>query len=200
MEDRRRCFLAVAIDEKIKEEIGRAAAVLPCALRPVAVESLHVTLRFYGEITSRERAVIEGYLGESLRRDPLSPFFLRLRGRGLFPSRGAPRVLWIGLSPVADGLIELARRGEGAAVAAGLPPERRPFSPHLTLARFREGQKNDGQEILSLLPDRFWGEWAVKSLSLMSSTLRPQGPLYRPLRVFDLKEVAQGGQESSTHA
>jgi 2'-5' RNA ligase len=72
---------------------------------------------------------------------------LRLAGAGMFPARGAPRVLWMGVSGVADGDLDrlgrLARAVARGARAAGVPVERRPYRPHLTLGRWRPADRAD---------------------------------------------------------
>src|SRR5207249_9851649 len=68
------------------------------------------------------------------------PLRLRLEGLGTFPSSGPPRVLWVGLVGDLDALARLAADVERDAVSCGWNPERRPFRPHLTLARIDSGR------------------------------------------------------------
>jgi len=201
LEERFRCFLAVPIDDAIRSVLAAAMGALPRhGLRLVAPESLHLTLRFFGDLSQEEVSRVERHLRESFSRRSAAPFPLHLRGRGLFPPKGAPRVLWVGVSGDLDALADLARRGEEAAASVGLRTESRPFSPHLTVGRVREGNRLSREDLESFLPDRDWGKWLVGDLILMRSFLRPQkGSLYRPLATFNLKEVALSGQESPTH-
>jgi 2'-5' RNA ligase len=77
---------------------------------------------------------------------------------------------------------------ERAAIAAGLERERRPFHPHVTLARVPANVElpvGVMREINS--SSESWGEWEVSSVILMRSDLRPEGPRYSPITVFDLK-------------
>jgi 2'-5' RNA ligase len=66
-----------------------------------------------------------------------APFELAFGGVGTFPPRGAPRVLWLGVIGGADAVLALHAAVAGRFEAAGAPQERRPKTPHLTLARWR---------------------------------------------------------------
>jgi 2'-5' RNA ligase len=102
-------------------------------VRWVRLDGLHLTLRFLGP-TPEER--IEA-AREAVRSAAASaaPFDLALGGAGMFPTRGRPRALWLGLSDGTAALGRLAGHVEEALVAMGWPPEPRPFRAHLTLAR-----------------------------------------------------------------
>src|SRR5258705_11003161 len=77
---------------------------------------------------------------------PHPPFRFELGGVGAFPPRGAPRALWIGVKSGAEHVIQvqslLAGR-LGRLEGVGIERERRPFIPHLTLARWRESRPSD---------------------------------------------------------
>ena len=98
-------------------------------LRWQDAEQLHLTLRFIGEV---ERPVAED-IAAALAQVRFQPFELRIAGVGRFDHqrRGT---LWAGVSPHAP-VGALAAKVERACVEVGLPPERRAFHPHITLAR-----------------------------------------------------------------
>ncbi len=106
--------------------------------RPVPVGNFHLTLRFAGEV---ERPVLErlcAALDAALdRAETPAPFNMRWGGLGAFPKPSRATTAWLGVARGRDGLARLATAAEEAARSAGLPPEERPFHPHLTLARFR---------------------------------------------------------------
>jgi 2'-5' RNA ligase len=104
---------------------------------------------------------------------------MAVRGLGLFPERGRPRVLWLGLDLPAPAA-RLQAACETAAVAAGLEPETRAFHPHLTLGRWRDGKPRPA------LPDVDLGKAQVRELILFRSDIRPSGSVYAPLAVFPL--------------
>jgi len=98
----------------------------------------HLTLKFLGDISrsvvnqisaAASRAVL------SIRRFPVS-----VEQTGVFPSRGTPRVLWIGINDATKILGELHSRLENECATVGFSRDERPFHPHITLARLRKPQ------------------------------------------------------------
>ena len=102
--------------------------------RPVPVGNFHLTLRFAGEV---ERTVLERLCAALDQAETPAPFNMRWGGLGAFPKPSRATTAWLGVERGRDDLARLATAAEEAAQAAGLPPEERPFHPHLTLARFR---------------------------------------------------------------
>ncbi|MGI9383445.1 MAG: RNA 2',3'-cyclic phosphodiesterase [Methyloligellaceae bacterium] len=122
---------------EIPTELGERLAMLRSGLsgaRWIDPDNYHMTLRFIGDVddvTGREFAAQL----EQIRSDE---FDLCLQGLGSFGGR-RPRAVWAGIAP-SDALTSLQRTHEMAARAAGLPPEGRNFTPHVTLARLRNGR------------------------------------------------------------
>ena len=152
--------------------------------RWVRPEGIHLTLRFLGEVEAQRDAACRPAWREAVR--PLPPFRFGLEGIGRFPPAGRPRVLWVGIreSGSAGVLQALAGRLEQAARKCGFPPERRRFSPHLTLARAARGGRPG-------LPDhaeeRIGERVDVDRVFLFLSELRPSGARYTALDSFDLE-------------
>jgi 2'-5' RNA ligase len=111
------------------------------------------------------------------------PFELSIRGLGIFPDRGGPRVLWLGLR-LPPPVLVLQAACEDAAVAAGFEPEARAFHPHLTLGRWRDRVRRP------VLPEVELGSARVSELILYRSDIRPAGSVYVPLAVFPLGGAA----------
>jgi len=86
----------------------------------------------------------------------------------------------------ADPLLESAAWVEDRVVSAGLPPERRPFHPHLTLGRFRPGARPLGRELLEIAVARNLGELPVERIVMFQSRLEPSGARYEALDSFPL--------------
>ncbi len=123
-----RLFAAIAIPEEIGQGLAQRQQGLPGAKwRPLA--SLHLTLRFFGEL-SEDRA---DDLDVELTRVRGQPFALALSGAGAFASGSDVRAVWAGVRESGD-LTQLAGRCERAARRLGLPAEKRPYRPHVTLA------------------------------------------------------------------
>jgi 2'-5' RNA ligase len=153
-------------------------------------ESLHVTLKFLGEIEETQVDRIRTALTEALNE--CERFTVDVDGVGTFPDARAPRVIWAGLKAT-DGehpLIRLAAVVEQALVPLGFPTEKRPFSPHLTLARVKDGGRAAAQalrasDLISMTRTTGQiGTLAVEEVVLMRSDLRPTGSVYT--RLFDV--------------
>jgi 2'-5' RNA ligase len=140
----------------------------------VRPESLHVTLRFLGDVA---RESVEG-LAARVRDEtqPLAPFSLRLSALGSLPPNRRPRVLMLELEPQ-EPLAALARAVEQGVVAAGCAAERRSFRGHLTLGRVRERGAPPSLASLPVPPVSF----EVNETVLFASEPQPGGSRYTPL-------------------
>jgi 2'-5' RNA ligase len=180
-----RAFVALELPEAAREAIGALQARLRPRLgriRLVRPEGAHLTLRFLGETSPVRLASMREALGKTASLCP--PFEARLGGLGTFPERGSPRILWLAVE-VPDAVSSLQAACERAAVAAGFPPEGRPFRPHLTLGRWRErAERPDLPEGTDL------GLARVDALVIFRSELRPEGARYTALARFPLEEAA----------
>ncbi|MSP17313.1 MAG: RNA 2',3'-cyclic phosphodiesterase [Myxococcales bacterium] len=142
----------------------------------VPAANLHVTLRFLG--WTREEAVpaLRDAVREGLRGR--KAFTISTRGLGAFPSLLAPKVLWVGVQDPSGGLARLARDLESWMRRLGYPAENRPFHPHVTIARVKEGRVDEGQ---SGIKDADFGTSLVREVILYESTVTPIGSEYRAL-------------------
>jgi 2'-5' RNA ligase len=136
-----RAFIAIELDAALRRATVAAIRSLRESpggdrFRWARPETLHVTLRFLGDI---EPARVPA-LGQALRAEAagVAPFALELGALGAFPSLRRPRAVFFHIGPEAP-LAALAAAVERAVVAAGFSPETRPFRPHLTLGRARRG-------------------------------------------------------------
>jgi RNA 2',3'-cyclic 3'-phosphodiesterase len=140
-------------------------------------ETLHLTLRFLGETELERLERMLPSLERAAAGCPLS--FGRLAGLGIFPPRGEPRVLWLGIDLEAP-VMTLQRDVERLAVDEGFPLERRPFRPHLTLGRFRPGGRRPALPEVEPVPA------PLERLVLFRSQLRPEGAAHTPIASFAL--------------
>jgi len=143
-------------------------------LRPVAPEALHVTLVFLGWQDEAAANAIAAAAFGSAGAAPL----LRAAGVRPLPPRD-PRLFALDLDDE-DGRASALQAGISDALEAGgwYRPEKRPFWPHMTLARVKRGQRR----VPPLSQNPPPGEpFTAADLTLYRSTLRPQGALYEPL-------------------
>ncbi|HEX2190977.1 MAG TPA: RNA 2',3'-cyclic phosphodiesterase [Longimicrobiaceae bacterium] len=182
-----RLFLAVELTDELRRELDahlRAAlGGRPLPGRAVAPAGWHLTLRFLGDTPPDRRAEV----ARALRRaDPGSPFTLGFGSLGAFPRPARASVLWLGVEEGEAPLRALAAVAEEAARGAGFPPEERPFSPHLTLARIRPAQ--DVRGVVGRVP-AFGGRLPVAALVLFRSRLGPGGARYEAVERFPLRRA-----------
>ena len=168
-----RLFAALEIPEAIGQALARRQDGLEGARwRPV--DSLHLTLRFYGELREDIARDLDGELAAIGGR----PFDLALEGAGAFGDGGDIHAIWAGVAPNPD-LIRLAKACEAAGRRVGLRPERRTYKPHVTLAYLRQpdpvkvGQWIQANNLLKSPPIR------VERFVLYSSFLAREGAHYR---------------------
>jgi 2'-5' RNA ligase len=143
--------------------------------RWVAPHGIHLTLRFLGWTDAETLQRLEPKLRQAAAECAAGE--ARVAGLGLFPERGAPRVLWVGID-VPEPIRALQRACESLAVAEGFAPEERAFRPHLTLARFHDRVPRPR------LPPVDFGTTPLERLVLFRSELKPGGAVYTPLAVF----------------
>lgn len=168
-------------------------------VRPAA---LHLTIKFLGEMDEQIVAPLRAVLQQALGgRRVLSVPLERVGG---FPRAQSPRVLWVGpgegweRSEDCEEAILWQRSIDDGCRQFGFAPETKPFSPHLTIARIKVGDRQVGQALAhSGLLDRplEMGRLALNSLSFIKSELRPEGPLYTKLweiRLGDLQSEVSG--------
>lgn len=142
---------------------------------------LHCTLRYIGEV---ERPVAED-IAIALGNIHFPPLELALAGVGEFDKGGRPNALWVGLRPH-EAITQLHHKIDQALVRLGLPPERRAYLPHVTIARMNaQAGSNDGflrdHAGLSSAP------FVVDSFLLYESHLGREGSVYEAIGRYPLR-------------
>ena len=169
--------LPAALQDAVAVSIGGLKQALP-GVRFVRAEGVHVTLRFLGWTRAAVLSSMEAPLSAAAAACP--PLEVAVRGLGMFPPRGSPRVLWLG-TEMPPAVHALQAACEGAAVAAGFERETRAFHPHLTLGRWRDRARRPALPAVDL------GSGRIDRLGLFRSQLRSSGSEYTLLAVFPLR-------------
>ena len=176
-----RAFIALELSPPVRSAIAGLMADLRdrfAGLRWVRPESVHLTLRFLGDSSPTQIDRLRTSLPSLAARCPRAES--ALHGLGLFPERGRPSVLWLGVE-LPEPLVALQAGCEAAAVAAGFPGAPRPFSPHLTLGRWRDRAARPELPAVDLCST------LLDTLVLLRSELRPEGAVYTQLQRLDLR-------------
>jgi 2'-5' RNA ligase len=183
-----RAFIAVEVSKDVLSEIDRRTSEWRDRLRGarwVPASNLHLTLRFLGETSEATLEELSETMTDIASR--FSPFDLNFDGIGYFPSARRPRVFWVGVKDPLGVLAELQERIETAARKHGFEPEKRRFSPHLTLARFKGAKPHPDYELLTReYGNLSFGSSKVEEVILFKSVLRQEGAEYTALRRFRL--------------
>ena len=183
-----RAFIAIDIDPQVRENITRAIGQLRSRVlevRWIAPANFHLTLKFLGDIEQTQIEAIGAALEERLR--PFPRFTINAKGLGVFPDLRRPRIMWIGLA--GNELTTLAAQVELALLPLGFAPEKRNFTPHLTIGRWRQTDrpsKTLGQELESLKDYQF-GASNVDEVILFQSVLKPEGAIYTRAKAVTLR-------------
>lgn len=175
-----RLFATVEIPQEIGEDLTAAQRGLEGARwRPL--DALHVTLRFFGEVTENTASDLDTELSAVTP----SPFDLAVEGAGSFGEGHKARAIWAGVSE-SEPLRQLAAKCESAARRAGLEPENRRYKPHVTLAYLK---RTDHQQVAGWIARHSLlrtPPFRVTWFGLWSSTLSPSGSTYTLEREYPL--------------
>ncbi len=182
-----RAFLALDPPEEVLREIGRVQSRLQKIIRGdvrwVRPESIHLTLKFFGDIRDGEVENISTVAERAAAE--VGPFELAIGGAGVFPDMKRPRVIWLGMDGETERLGIFQNGLERAFREIGFPGEERPFRPHLTLGRVRS-PKGLGSlaEALKKAETDADTRFTASGLCLFKSDLTPQGAIYTRLAVY----------------
>lgn len=184
-----RLFVAVDVPSPAAQAAAGLQSPLPGA-RWVGAEQLHLTLRFLGETPAGAVEDVE----RALATVRAAPFELALEGVGVFPPRRGkpPRVLWAGVAPEAP--LQALKEAIDAVLGPDAEAASRPFSPHLTLARFREPPGAALAPLLASFMARHaafaTAPWPVRDFQLYRSTLGPGAARHDLLARYRLATAA----------
>ena len=180
-----RLFVAFDIPEDVRDSVERAVAQwrerYPRA-KWVPKPNQHVTLKFLGATWPRLVEWVRDNVGRAARGNEQAR--TRVTGFGAFPNERRGRVLWAGLDDDGRRLARIA-----ASLDEGLSrefaPEKRAFTPHLTVARFQPPVELQGLEDVRFESDSF----DVDRIVLYRSHLRRPAPFYERLATFELADA-----------
>ena len=202
-----RLFIAVPLPAEEHTRIADIQAQLRSQAPEIRIPTsaaLHLTLKFLGDVEDAQVPALTEALGEV--GESQAGFTWTLGGYGMFPDRGPPRVVWVGVAEGAETFVTLADALEAACEPLGFARERRVFHPHFTLGRVRVGKhwgRNvDGgskalrgriQQALADLPPGPGDPLPGARLILYRSELSPAGARYTPLAEAPLRSPRDAG-------
>jgi 2'-5' RNA ligase len=136
-----RVFCAVELPEDVRAQLqdhitGLRKEVPDAAASWSRVENIHLTLKFFGNVTLDRIPTISA--AATLTTEQFSMFQIGIGNTGVFPRASRAQVLWIGVSDPTGKLTALQKTFDDECAAAGFPKEDRAYKPHLTIARLRK--------------------------------------------------------------
>jgi RNA 2',3'-cyclic 3'-phosphodiesterase len=183
-----RAFVAFPIPETITIRICDIQERLKSYRLPVRwvkPENVHLTLKFFGEISLSTVNDIGKVLEDTVR--VYAPLMFFIKGLGVFPNIKKPRVLWIGISGDIKPLSEIQANLEINLEKKGFAKENRPFKSHLTLGRIKGDIHPENLfDILRSFSNFTSEPFEAKELVLYKSELNPSGALYTKLQTVYL--------------
>jgi 2'-5' RNA ligase len=176
-----RCFIAIDIDEGIRNQIDRLQNELrqkTGLTRPdvkwAEPALIHLTLEFLGEVRDAEVPMV-CKIAESVAGSHKG-FWVNVAGVGSFGS--AARVLWVGIDG-SDALLDLQKDLDERLSSAGWGGDKKQFAGHLTLARIKKPKAGRIlQELIKDYSDLNLGSFEVDSICVYKSELTSSGPIY----------------------
>jgi 2'-5' RNA ligase len=188
-----RTFIALDVDDSIQDMLGaiirQMAQELP-SVRWVDPKGIHLTLAFLGDLT--DERLVEAMQAAKATAPGVVPFEIRLSRLGVFDSLLRPRVIWVGIDEPSGALQHLHRTLNRELEKRDFTVEKRPYSPHLTLARIKVPLKpEERQSLPGFLKETKMvspSPYRVGRLSVMKSELLRSGARYTHLGDYALGE------------
>lgn len=188
-----RAFISINLNDDLHRAIRDLQRRLDSDARGIRwtpSENCHLTLKFLGDVPE----ALVPKLTEGLKQvgPSFDPFRIELGEIGQFPPRGPLSVLWVGAKAGSAALIALERSIHQVLNDIGVPFDRKPFSPHLTIGRARRGETPSLRNASAHGQDSL-GAMQVSEFYFMESVLQPGGPIYTVRQRFPL-----GGNPTSS--
>ena len=169
----KRLFVAVDLPEPTRQLLAGLDPQIR-GVRWTHPDQMHLTLGFFGDVPEH----IELKLREKLSAIEFGAFFLPVNGVGMFSSKGAPKIIWVGVGKAHPHLFQIYKRVQEAVLAAGIEPELPPWHPHITMARCRGVSAQALRKFLQSNAELDAGMIRVDAFHLYSSNLTPAGPIH----------------------
>jgi len=147
--------------------------------------NLHITTKFIGEWPEERLPELKQALGGLASRQAIP---VQIRNVGFYPNPHSPRVFFAGIEAPPE-LAGLAGEIDQALERIGVAAEKRPYSPHLTLARIKEPvplQKL--RQAIADLDSLEFGAFQADRFHLYQSRTSPAGSVYTKLSEFPLSK------------
>lgn len=184
-----RTFIGIKLDANAIEQTEKYLKPfkkISTPIRWVALENVHITLKFIGEFPDKSFPKLEQTILEGVKKLNPGPLDLTLAGCGKFGPRDSLNIFWIGISPNPT-LQALYKTIDNSLAQLGIPKEDRPFKPHITVGRNKK--EYNFKSLYSLIEekrDSIICDMHVEHFQVFKSVLKPEGPVYTVLKEIPL--------------
>ncbi len=176
-----RLFVGIGMPRFVREKLeGLCEELRGVSWTPF--ENYHLTLKFIGEVEDGA----DDAIAEALAEVQMQPFLLELGGVGIFPEKGAPRVLWAGLERVPPQLFHLQKKIESALFNLGYEPGTRAYRPHVTVARLNEVSEPQVRDLVKRNERFATAPFRVTEFTLFLSRIQYQRRVFTPVEIVRL--------------
>jgi len=185
-----RTFIAIRLPQESCEVLGEMQQRLRSSradVRWTSIQSIHLTLKFLGEVEPVRLPSLAEALRDSTRGE--SAFSLELRGWGGFPNLRSPRIVWCGIEGEISRLQALRQKVENTCGEFGFPPEVRRFRPHLTLGRVKSKRSLHQLTDCIRMGCDLAHQFVVTGFNIYKSNLSPKGATYEIKERISLPDV-----------
>ncbi|HKS42883.1 MAG TPA: RNA 2',3'-cyclic phosphodiesterase [Blastocatellia bacterium] len=182
-----RTFICIEVPQTVKERIEslqRMLRINNAQISWMKPSNIHLTIKFLGDVPLSKTESVRDSVERAAKGS--GEFDIEVSTTGCFPSARSPRVLWVGLGNMPDGLKQLHANVESELARAGFPREQKRFSPHLTIGRVRSPQ-NAARTAEDLIAQGFAPEtFRATEIIVMRSELNSSGSIYTPQAIIKL--------------
>jgi 2'-5' RNA ligase len=184
-----RTFICIEVPETIKERIASLQQELrrsDAQISWVKPSNIHLTIKFLGDVPASKIETVR--LAVERAASSINKFEIEVGDAGCFPAPRNPRVLWVGLTNLPEGMKQLHIRVEDELAREGFERESKRFSPHLTIGRVRapKGASRVAEDLIAkgFEPERF----QAREIIIMRSDLNSKGSTYTPQATIPFKD------------
>lgn len=194
-----RAFIAIELTDELKSVLSQITRELEArvpagTVRWVKPTAMHLTLVFLGDTATSKLTAIARAMTAAAAAIP--PVGFRASALGCFPNVTRPRVVWVGVDEPTGLLKRLKSALDNQLQPLGFTPERKTFSPHLTLGRVtKKATHADAQRLGQVVEGATLsdaGGMTASQIHLIRSDLRPSGPVYTTLASVSFPAETEG--------
>jgi len=178
-----RVFIAIKLPEPVVAKLADVQAALKTSglkIKCTQPENIHLTLKFLGDIDKTDLSAVSEVVGAAAKG--FGPIRLSAKGIGVFPGVKRARVLWTGIDGQTQLLAKLHETIDTGLSEIGFLPEKRRFTGHLTIGRFKSTYHPDKLiDIITQFKDMESASFVADAVYVIKSDLNPSGPVYTEL-------------------